>query len=187
MRSPSRPAGKLSAREICTLALIGALLFAAKAALASLPNVNLNAVIIILATVFFGWRALYSVGIYVMLEGLIFGGNGYLLWWFGYLYTWPLLVAVCMLFRRNDSALIWAVIAAVFGLVFGPLMYLEWFAINGGWQGFFAMWVAGIPYDITHAVSNFLTVLTLFRPLYSVMARSIRLTDGPPQEERPAE
>ena len=113
MRSPSPSAGKLSAKEICTLALLGALLFATKAALASLPNVNLNAVIIILSTVFFGWRALYAVGIYILLEGLIFGGNGYMLWWFGYLYTWPLLVAVCMAFRRNDSVFVWAVIAAV--------------------------------------------------------------------------
>ena len=85
MRSPSRPAGKLSAKEICILALMGALLFATKAALASIPNINLNAVIIILTTVFFGWRALYSVAIYVMLEGLIFGGG---VWWFGYL-PWP--------------------------------------------------------------------------------------------------
>ena len=168
MRSPSRPAGKLSAKEICILALMGALLFATKAALASIPNINLNAVIIILTTVFFGWRALYSVAIYVMLEGLIFGGG---VWWFGYLYTWPLLVAVAMAFRRNDSAVIWAVIAAVFGLVFGPLMYLEWFAINGGWEAFFAMWVAGIPYDLAHCGGNFVFTLILYRPLYRVMAK----------------
>ena len=87
MRSPSRPGGKLSAKEICVLALLGAMLFAAKAALASLPNININAVIIILATVFFGWRALYSVAVYIALEGLVFGGNGYMLWWFGYLYV----------------------------------------------------------------------------------------------------
>ena len=40
---------------------MGALLFATKAALASIPNINLNAVIIILTTVFFGWRAMYSL------------------------------------------------------------------------------------------------------------------------------
>ncbi len=178
MRSPSRSAGKLDAREICTLALLGALLFAAKAALASLPNVNLNAVIIILATVFFGWRALYSVGIYIMLEGLVFGGNGYMLWWFGYLYTWPLLVAVCMAFRRNDSAFVWAVIAAVFGLVFGPLMYLEYFAINGGWEMFFAMWVSGIPYDLIHCGGNFAFTLVLYKPLYRVMEKFLGTPPG---------
>ena len=76
-----------------------------------------------------------------------------------------------MAFRKNDSALMWAVIAAVFGLVFGPLMYLEWFAINGGWEGFFAMWVAGIPYDLTHCGGNFVFTLALYRPLYRVMEK----------------
>lgn len=178
MKSPSPPAGKLSAKEICTLALMGALLFSTKAALASLPNINLNAILIILATIFFGWRALYSVAIYVMLEGLIFGGG---VWWFGYLYTWPLLVVICMLFRRNDSALIWAVIASVFGLFFGPLMYLEWFAINGGWEGFFAMWVAGIPYDLAHCGGNLVFTLALYRPLYRVLEK---LLGTPPGHER---
>ena len=72
---------------------------------------------------------------------------------------------------RNDSALIWAVIAAVFGLLFGPLMYLEYFAINGGWEMFFTMWVTGIPYDLAHCGGNFVLTLILYRPLYKVMER----------------
>lgn len=171
MRSPSRPAGKLGAKELCVLALMGALIFAAKVAFSSIPNVNLNAVLIILTTVFFGWRALYAVGIYVMLEGLVYGGNSIFMWWFSYLYIWPLLVAICMIFRKNDSALIWAVIAAVYGLAFGPLMYLTYFAVNGAWKGFFAMWVAGIPFDLAHCVSNFVFTLVLYRPLYRVMEK----------------
>lgn len=169
MSSPTpwaRP--KLSARELCLLALMAALLFASKTALASLPNVNLNAVLIILTVVFFGWRALYTVYVYVLLEGLVFGFH---IWWFGYLYVWAILAAVAMLFRRNDSSLLWAVIAGVFGLVFGPLMYLEYFAINGGWEMFLAMWVAGIPYDLTHCAGNFVFTLLLYRPLYRVMDR----------------
>ena len=166
MSSPSQSAGKLSARELCVLALMAALIFASKVALASLPNININSVLIILTVVFFGWKALYTVYVYVLLEGLVFGFS---VWWYGYLYVWALLVAAAMLLRKNDSALIWAVVAGVFGLVFGPLMYLEWFAINGGWEGFFAMWVAGIPYDLSHCVGNFVFTLVLYKPLYRVM------------------
>jgi hypothetical protein len=61
MSSPSRSAGKLSVREICVLALMAALIFASKVALASLPNININSVLIILTVVFFGWKALYTV------------------------------------------------------------------------------------------------------------------------------
>lgn len=155
---------------------MGALIFAEKAALSGMPNVNLNAVLIILTTVFFGWRALYSVLIYVMLEGLVYGGNSIFLWWFSYLYVWPLLVAICTFFRKNDSAVVWAVIAAVYGLAFGPLMYLTYFAVNGAWKGFFAMWVSGIPFDVTHCASNFIFTLILYKPLYRVMEKYL----GPP-------
>ena len=166
MSSPSRSAGKLSAREICVLALMAALIFGTKVALASLPNINLNSVLIILTVVFFGWKALYTFYIYVLLEGLVFGFS---IWWVGYLYVWAGRVIAAMLLRKNDSALIWAVVAGVFGLIFGPLMYLEYFAINGGWEMFFAMWVAGIPYDLTHCIGNFVFTLVLYRPLYRVI------------------
>lgn len=171
MSSPSRPRPELKPREICVLALMGALIFAQKVAFSGIPNVNLNTVLILLTTVFFGWRALCSVLIYVMLEGLVYGGNSIFLWWFSYLYIWPLLVAICMLFRRNDSVVVWAVIGGIYGLVFGPLMYLTYFAVNGGWQGFFAMWVSGLLFDVAHCVSNFVFTLVLYRPLYRVMER----------------
>ena len=145
---------------------MAALIFASKVALAGIPNINLNSVLIILTVVFFGWKALYAVYVYVLLEGLVFGFS---VWWFGYLYVWDVLVIAAMLLRKNDSALLWAVVAGVFGLVFGPLMYLEYFAINDGWEMFFAMWVAGIPYDLTHCVGNFVFTLVLYRPLYKVM------------------
>ena len=168
MRSNLPSAGKLSTREICVLALMAALIFGTKVALAALPNVNLNSVLIVLTVVFFGWKSLYAVYIYVLLEGLVFGFS---IWWFGYLYVWAILVIVAMIFRRNESALIWAVITGIYGLVFGLLMYLEYFAINGGWEMFFAMWVAGIPYDLTHGISNFVLTLVLYKPLYAVMKK----------------
>lgn len=170
MSSPSRQAGnRLSARELCVLALMGALMFASKFALASLPNVNLNTLLIILAAVFFGWKAMYAVGVYVMLEGLVFGFS---LWWFSYLYAWPAVAAVMVMFRKNRSPLLWAVLAGICGLCFGPLMYLLYFAVNG-WHMVFAMWAAGIPYDLIHCGSNFILTLILYRPLYQVMARFV--------------
>ena len=172
MSSPT-PSGKLTVRELCILAFFAALMFSVKTALASIPNVNLNALLIILVTVYFGWRALYAVGVYILLEGLIFGFS---IWWFSYLYIWPVLVVLAMLFRRNESALVWAVLAGVYGLLFGPLMYIGYFAIVGGWRSYAAMWIAGIPYDLIHAVSNFLTVLILFKPLSKIMDHFVPAT-----------
>ena len=159
---------------------MAALIFGTKVALAGIPNVNLNSVLIILTVVFFGWKALYTVYVYVLLEGLVFGFS---VWWVGYLYIWAVLVVAAMLLRKNDSAVVWAVVAGIFGLLFGPLMYLEWFAINGGWQGFFHMWVVGIPYDLTHCIGNFCFTLVLYRPLYKVLSALVG-DDGSSRSDR---
>ena len=145
-------------------------MFAVKMALSSLPNINLNALILILVTVFFGWKALYTVCVYVLLEGLMFGFG---VWWVSYLIVWPLLVVLAMAVRKTAPPLLWAVFAGLFGLAFGPMMYVIFFTVTGGWEGFLPMWIAGIPYDLVHAVSNFLTVLILFRPLEKVFSRFV--------------
>lgn len=156
---------RLSVKELCALALMGALMEGTKLALAALPNIHLNAVIIVLAAVFFGWKAMYAVGVYVLLEGLIFGFG---IWWVSYLYAWPLFCAVCVLLRKNDSALIWAVVAAVHGLLFGALCSLPYFFI-GGWKMALSYWVGGISFDLAHGGGNFVLTLLLYKPLKKAM------------------
>ena len=168
MSSRSKPDGKqLDVRELCVLALMGALIFATKFALAGLPNINLNTLLIILCVSFFGWKTLYAVFIYVMLEGLVFG---FTLWWFSYLYAWPVVTAAAMLFRRNRSPFFWAVFGALCGLLFGPLMYILYLTVTG-WQSAVTMWIAGIPYDLAHCAGNFVLILLLYKPLCSVFQR----------------
>ena len=157
----------LSAKQICALAIIGAIMFTSKVALSAFPNVNLNALIIILTTTYFGWKAIYSVDVYVLLEGLFYGFG---LWWLSYLYTWPLLVIITMLIRKNKSTILRATVAGLFGFAFGPLMYIGYFVFSGGWGGFWGMWISGIPYDLTFAVSNFLSVIILYPPLSKVLS-----------------
>ena len=158
---------KLSLRDACILALMAALMFASKLALAGIPNVHLSAVFIIMAAVFFSWRSLYAVAVYVMLEGLVFGFG---LWWISYLYVWPLLAAAAVLMRENDSALIWALLAGGHGLCFGALCSIPYLFI-GGWPLAFSTWVSGIPFDLVHCAGNFILVLVLFRPLKNALLK----------------
>ena len=112
------PSDRLSVRRFCILSIMAALMFASKVALASLPNINLNALLIILTTVSFGWHALYAVAVYIMLEGIVFGFS---VWWISYLLVWPLLTVIVMAMRKNGSPVIWAVLAGVYGLLFGAV------------------------------------------------------------------
>ena len=162
--------GKLSAKEICALSIIGALVFASKLALASLPNIHINCVLIILTAVFFSWKALYSVFVYIMLEGLVFGFG---IWWLSYLYIWPLFTAAAVMLRKNDSAAIWAVLAGIFGLCFGALCSVP-YLFTGGAEMALSYWVSGIPFDLLHCAGNFITTLILYKPLYKTIKKILK-------------
>ena len=145
-------------------------MFAVKMALASIPNVHLNALLIILTASFFGWKVLYSVAVYIMLEGLSFGFG---MWWLCYWYLWPSLAAVAVLMRKNRSALLWAVLAGLHGLCFGALCSIPYIFI-GGWHMAFSYWVNGLPFDLSHCAGNFVFTLLLYKPLCKAMASVLK-------------
>ena len=163
---------KLSVREMAVLAMLGGLMFALKAAMAALPNIHPVAVFIIAGTIYFGWRMMYAVAVYVMLEGLIFGFG---IWWISYLYIWPLLVCIAMLFRNSRGRLFWGIVAAAFGLCFGALCAIPYF-LTGGWSAGFAYWVSGIPFDILHCVGNFAATVALLPVLLRAIETAARNT-----------
>lgn len=155
----------LSIIEMCIFALLGALLFAQKLALRTLPNIHLCAVIIIASTVCFGWKALYSVVVFVLLDMCLYGFGT---WTIGYFVVWPALVAVSMAFRRERSPWVWALIAAVHGLLFDiPFAFINLFV--GGKGLFFSYLFSGLIFDVIHCVSNYAITLLLFAPLCRVM------------------
>jgi len=151
----------MSIRELVELSLMGALMVGTQVAMAALPNINLVSVLIILTVIVYGIKAFYPVAVFVLLEGLIYGFG---LWFFNYLYVWAILTVIALLFRKNESRLIWAVIAGLFGLSFGALCSIPYFFIGGPAMAF-SYWVSGIPFDITHCISNFILTLLLLAPL----------------------
>ncbi len=160
---------KLSLREMCFLALMGALMLASQVAMAALPNIHIVALLIIITALCFSWRALFSVAVFVLLEGLIYGFG---IWWISYLYAWPLLVPIVILLRRNDSALFWAVITGAHGLLFGAMTAIPYLFI-GGWQAAVSYWISGIPFDLLHCAGNFVVTLILLNPLLKLTRKLI--------------
>ena len=144
---------------------MGALMFAFQVALSGIPNVHITAVLIILTAVFFGWRCMYSIAVFIMLEGFF--------WGFAMWYLWPILGIAAVLMRKNDSALVWAIVAAVHGLIFGALCSIPYLFI-GGWTMALSYWVSGIPFDLVHGVSNFLLAFLLLPTLRRILARLTR-------------
>ena len=165
----------LQIKDLARLGLMVALLEVSKLALASVPNIELVSFWIILFTLHLGWRSLYAVYVFVLLEGILYGVH---FWWAAYLYVWAILAILTQLFRNQTAPLFWSILSALFGLGFGALCAIPYGitgALSGGlWNGIlaaFSWWVAGIPYDLLHCVGNFAIMLVLYKPIRSAMQR----------------
>ncbi len=165
----------LTIRDIALIGVMVAVIEVCKVAMTPLPNIELTSFWVILFTLFFGWKILFVVPVFILLEGMLFGFG---MWWVMYLYAWPLLATFTYLNRKKESLWFWSITSATFGLMFGAMCALPYFFLGFLDGGFahglrtgFAWWVAGIPWDITHAIGNFVLMLVLYYPVRSVMKK----------------
>lgn len=147
--------------------MLGALTFGAKVAMSGLPNIEPVSLMVMLFAVVFGWKALYPIYLYVLMEILLYGIN---LWNINYLYVWLILALGAMALRRLKNPLWWALLSGTFGMAFGFLCCPVYAAL-GGWNYAFRWWMAGVVFDIPHAIGNFVIALVLFVPLRKLLTR----------------
>lgn len=158
---------KLVAKDITLIGLMVAIIEVCKVIMKDIPNIELTTFWVIMFTLYFGKRIVYVIPAFVMIEGLLFGFG---MWWIMYLYLWPILAVVTWLMRRNDGACFWAILAGLFGLLFGFFGAFP-YIVTSGIHSAFAWWIQGITWDLTHAVGNFVLMLVLYRPIKNVMNR----------------
>ncbi len=170
---------KIALKDIAVTGLMVATIEVAKMALSFLPNIELTSFLLILYTLTFGRKVAYTVPVFILIEGMVYGFN---LWWIMYLYAWPLLVFLTHIFKKNTSVWFFSVFSGIFGLMFGALCSIPYFFI--GWSGGTIMsgiahaatwWVAGIPWDITHCIGNFVIMLLLYTPARHTLQRCYKM------------
>ena len=166
---------KLTTKDIALIGIMVALIEACKIAIAWIPNVELTSFWLIMFTLYFGWKVIYVVPVFIILEGFVYGIN---LWWIMYLYAWPILCILTALLRKIESSWNLAILSGVFGLSFGLMCSIPYVLIGSldggvknGIHAGFTWWVAGIPWDIVHGISNFLIMLVLYRPIKEVLKK----------------
>lgn len=147
--------------------ILGALTFAAKVAMAALPNIEPVSLFIILFAVVFGWKAVYPVYLYVLMEILFYGLGP---WNVYYLYVWLVLLVAAVLLRNMESPFLWAVVSGFFGLMFGALCAVADIFIGGPGYAI-SKWTMGVYFDLLHCGGNFIMALLLFKPLKGLMQR----------------
>ena len=158
---------RLSLRQIALFGVLGSLTFGAKVAMSGLPNIEPVSLMVILFAVVFGWKGLYPMYLYVLMEVMLYGIN---LWNINYLYIWAVLFGAAIIMRRLKNPLLWAALSGVFGMAFGLLCSPVYMAI-GGFDYGIRWWLTGLVFDVTHAVGNFTIALVLFTPLRRLLTR----------------
>ena len=138
--------------------------------MSGLPNIEPVSLMVMLFGVTFGKKAVYPIGIYVLMEILFYGLGT---WNIMYLYIWLILGAAAYFLREMRHPLGWAVLSGVYGLLFGAFCAPVDLVI-GGWGYALSKWVSGIPFDVAHCVGNFVIALLLFVPLRKLMERLTR-------------
>lgn len=163
---------KLTVFEIVLFGMLGAVMFATKIVMESLPNIHLLALFIISFTIVFRWKALWPIYIYVLLDGLY---HGFSTWWLPYLYVWLILWGAVMLLPKNMpkkiAPFVYCTLGALHGLLFGTLyapMYMLIMKLD--FKTTLAWIVAGFSFDLIHGISN-LAVCILVIPLVKILQK----------------
>lgn len=158
---------KLTLRQTVLFGMLGALTFAAKVAMAGLPNIEPVSLFVMLFAVVFGKKCVYPIYTYVVMEFLFYGLH---LWSVNYLYVWAVLAFAAWSLRNMKISFGWALLSAAFGLLFG-LLCAPVYIFSGGVGFAVSWWASGIPFDLSHAAGNFVIALVLFVPLRKLLTK----------------
>lgn len=169
------PKKGLDVYELVLFPILGALMFVSKLLMEALPNVHLLGLFLVTFTVVFRRKALWPLGVYLALDGLVYGFSPL---WLPYLYVWPILWGMTMLLPRNLprkwQCVLYPAVCALHGFLFGTLYAPGWaLATHMPLKAMGAWIVKGLPYDAVHGVSNLIAGL-LIVPLCDLIRRLIQ-------------
>lgn len=160
-------------RDVCLIAILSATLTAGKMALSFIPNVEIVTLLLtVYALSFPRSRVLIATTTFILTDILIWGLQ---IWVIMYFIHWPILV-LCVSFLKGKLAPLFAIIIAViltglFGVQTTVLevLFFSNFQNIGFIKCFILRYSTGIPYFITHVVSNACILSVLTYPLYRLM------------------
>ncbi len=156
--------------EYILLTLFGVLMYVSQVLMAALTNIEIVSLLIIVTTKKFGVKALLSVYIFVFCEIFTYGLS---MWVINYLYVWAILWLAVWLIRKTDSAAVYTILSALFGILFGTFCSIPYF-LTGGFSGGIAYIISGFWYDILHCVGNFITTAVLYIPIKKILDKLIK-------------
>ncbi len=155
-------------RKITRIAFLSAILYVSKVVLEFIPNVELISLLVILFALVYGKEVFLIIAVFNLFEFIQWGPGT---WWVSYLYVWPFLGLITLLLKNliKEEFLVWSVVSGIFGLIFGALFALVYIPIDGAYA--LSYWISGLPWDVWHAVWNFVLMMILGKPLYFLLKK----------------
>ncbi len=155
---------KLTVFEMVLFSMFSAMMFISKIVMEFLPNIHLIGMFVILLTVVYRKKALIPIYLFVLLQGIY---GGFAMWWIPYLYVWTVLWGAVMILPKNMSKttqmIVFPIVCALHGLLFGVLYApVQMLLFSFDFKQIVAWVVAGLPFDITHAIGNLVAGILVY-------------------------
>jgi hypothetical protein len=161
----------VTTRQLLTIAFAITITFVQEQVLLFIPNVQFTVLLIILFSSIFTFKEsiVYVIG-YVLLDSLYMGG-------FNLFYMVPMLLSwalIPMLYhtvlKKTSNEYILGGFAFIFGFVYG-WMFIPFNMLQTGIYNVVPYLIADIPFEIIMAVTGFVTVVWLYKPLLVTMQK----------------
>lgn len=160
---------KITVKELVLLSMFGAMMFLGQYFFQFIPNVEVVSLFIIILSLIYERKILYSVSLFIILMGVIYGFG---VWILGYIIIWPLLSLITILLKGYlvENYLRLSLYSGTFGFLFGAF-YAFSYVFIGDFNLAIGYWVEGIPFDLIHMIGNYYIMLFVGKTLYNIIVR----------------
>lgn len=159
----------MKTKQLVQTAILGLILYIYQVVFSFIPNVEFVSLLILMYAIALPKLSLSAIFVFILLEGLQWGFG---LWWWSYLYVWPILYMMVKFLKKyikQDDVLSWAIVLGFYGLVFGSLFSIVYIPVSLSYA--ITYWISGLIFDVIHCISNFILCLLLFKPILNILLR----------------
>ncbi len=162
-------------KDVALIAVFAAVLFAQQVAFAFIPNVQLTSLLLVLYSKLLGFRkTTLIITIHVIATNLLSPFGPVLPLHIPSMFIGWMLIPILLstVFRRVEG--VWGL--SLFGFVFGFLYGWAFIPISVFAFGipFIEYFIMDLPFEFVMAITNFLTILWLYEPLYKFLSNQLQ-------------
>ena len=157
----------METRRLSLIAMLSSLSFVGRMMFTFLPNVQPTTVIILIVSMYLGTYDGWLVAIISILISNLYLGMG--VWTLAQIVSFSVLILIVHICKKiNLSIGYYPIVALLMGFTYGFIISLVQ-APFFGWVSFLPYWISGLPYDLNHAVGNYLFFIILHPPLSRIL------------------